>query len=111
MDPRRHHCLKYKAHVWDVAGGIRTYFEARFRYEQGLLASFDREALIRLRNDRQQYSGSEVEAQYARWCAERGRRTASETGSDPAVAPIENGSFSTCLLTHNYAVFGTVHGL
>src|SRR5262245_47845482 len=50
-----------------LRGELRVYFTARQKYENGRLDGFDREALIRLRDDRQRFSGPEFDALFGRW--------------------------------------------
>jgi hypothetical protein len=88
-----------------------AHFEARRRYESGELDDFDREKLIRLRRDREHFSGPKSEALYQRW----------KTGGDEALLEVPqreearrrriHGTFSTCLLEQNYDLFGNLTGV
>ncbi len=91
-----------------VNNDLRAYFEARCLYERGELASFDRAKLLRFRDQRDRFSGSETETQYAQWrsCHER-KATGGFTSSPEATAAL-GGSFSVCLLTHSYDLFGSL---
>ena len=81
-----------------------AYFDARDRYERGDFQSFDRAALLRLRDDRQAFSGADHEAQYERWRANREPVSKANT----TVPTTIRGTFSTCLLEQNYDLFGTL---
>jgi hypothetical protein len=85
-----------------------VYFEARHLYETRQLALFDRAKLVRLRNQRQEFSGPEIEALYERWNT-NGRVAVLES-----LAPKEppqtsrSGTFSTYVLEHSYDLFGSL---
>ncbi len=81
-----------------------AYFDARDRYERGDFESFDRAALVRLRDDRQAFSGIDHETDYANWRAHRA--PVSEVNS--AVPTTISGTFSTFFLEQNYDPFGTL---
>lgn len=85
-----------------------AYFRARYLFETGDFSSFDRVKLIRLREQRREFSSPRDEGLYARW----------RVGGEPAVRQVlapktittttVSGSFSTCLLEHNYDLFGSL---
>ncbi|HEX2453127.1 MAG TPA: hypothetical protein VHI99_05470 [Vicinamibacterales bacterium] len=87
---------------------LREYFEARQRYESGQLSTFDRAALIRLRDDRETFSGERFESLFEQWKAfsEGGHpeRSEAKTTTPSSIS----GTFSTCLLEHSYDLFGTL---
>ena len=83
------------------------YFEARALYESQRLDSFDRARLIRLRNDRERFSGPSFEALYQTW--KSGGEAAILTRSkapQPHRTSI-HATFSTRLLLQDYDVFGS----
>jgi hypothetical protein len=95
----------------DVSAHLRAYFETRFLYETGDRLAFDREKLIRLRDQRRALAARDTEALYARWRNSREHAaTALSQGETAAPAPLR-GAFSVCLLSHNYDVFGTLTAL
>ena len=87
---------------------LLEHFAARRLYEAKDLAGFDRDKLIRFRNEREQFSGAKYDAIYNRW----------KTVGDGAVLEISApetklpermcGAFSTCLLEISYDLFGTL---
>ena len=81
-----------------------AYFDARDRYERGDFQSFDRAALLRLRDDRQTFSGADHETEYVRWRANREPVSKANT----TVPTTIRGTCSTCLLEQNYDLFGTL---
>jgi hypothetical protein len=85
-----------------------VYFEMRDRYEHGDRASFDRARLIRFRDLRERFSGSDCDALFHRW---RDLRAAQQATTSPPKTTTERtipGAFSVCLLEHNYDLFGTL---
>jgi hypothetical protein len=91
-----------------VPARLRPYFETRFLYERADWASFDRDRLIRLRDQRQALSTPETETLYARWRTHR-ERAATLPAEREQVAPVPlRGAFSACLLEHNYDLFGNL---
>jgi len=83
---------------------LRDHFEARRLYEEQQFAAFDRQKLIRLRNDLAQFCGDENEAVYQQW---------KRTGSLPRPADIQphaeaRGTFSTYRLEHRYEFLGAL---
>jgi hypothetical protein len=85
-----------------------AYFEARNRYETKQWDFFDRAKLIRLREERQEFSGAKYDALYEQWKG----KGAQEMSPDPATAELVKtsswGTFSTYLLRQNYDLFGTL---
>jgi hypothetical protein len=86
------------------------YFEARHRYENKQLESFDRIKLIQLRKDREEFSGAEFETLFERWQSVGDQAVIQgltpETGTKTQI----QGTFSNCLLEYNYDLFGTLTG-
>jgi len=95
-----------------VQGGeiarLLDHFAARRLYEAKDLAGFDRDKLIRFRNEREQFSGAKYDAIYDRW--KRVGDGAVLEISAPETKPPERmcGTFSTCLLEISYDLFGTL---
>lgn len=84
------------------------HFEARRQFEGNELAAFDRAKLIRLRDERNEFSGEPFDALYERWKA-KGKAAVLQVLS-PEAAPKEQPEaiFSTHLLRHNYDLFGSL---
>lgn len=83
------------------------HFEDRERSENGLWDSFDRAKLIRLRDEREEFSGPFFDSLYDRWKAgDKDAIHAAATEKTACAEPL-NGTFSTHLLRHNYEVFGS----
>jgi hypothetical protein len=89
---------------------LLRHFEDRRLFEAGQLDSFDRAKLVRLRQERLEFSGDTCEALYKTWNA---------SGSDAFLQLLESkrtertpilGAFSTFLLEHNYELFGSFLG-
>ena len=78
------------------------HFEARLLYEKGDFSSFSREKLVRLRNERKEFSGTNYENSYAEWKAFGARAVTS--GALP-IQPTK-ATFSTYFLDQNYDFFG-----
>jgi hypothetical protein len=86
---------------------LLEYFAARRLYETKQFDGFDRDRLIRLRKDREEFSGHKYEALYEQW------KTAEDRGVLQILAPETTTpapmkcTFSTHLLEHDYDLFGT----
>jgi len=91
-------------------GRLRNYFETRHLYESGQLASFDRAKLLRLRQEREEFSNDMYEAQYSLWQSGAGSATLESLVPQPTTPPSIPGIFSTFLLEHNYELFGRFLG-
>jgi len=92
----------------DVAR-LLDHFQDRLLYEtRPLDPSFDRLKLIRLRSEREQFAGAFFASLYRQW--QTGGRQAVQAALAPerSAARHLNGSFSTCLMRHNYDLFGTL---
>jgi hypothetical protein len=87
---------------------ILEYFETRRLYETRHLASFDRARLIRLRDEKQEFSGPDVEALYERWKAAGEVTVPEDLGPTEARHDSVSGKFSTYLLEHSYDLFGNL---
>jgi hypothetical protein len=87
---------------------LLAYFDARRRYENRQLTSFDRASLIRLREARQEYSAPAYEALYRRWRSGGEEALEALLKSAGGSGPTPTGHFSTYRLEHSYAFFGTV---
>jgi hypothetical protein len=85
---------------------LLEHFEARRLYETKQFASFDRAKLIRLRNERAEFSGPKNDSLYQLW------KTAGDGSVLEVLAPERgirkpmDGRFSTYLLRHDYELFG-----
>lgn len=84
---------------------LLEHFEARFQYENGKLASFSREKLVRLRNETQEFSGPEDQGLYERW-KKSGPLALGVPIAHKAGVPTPMASFSTYVLDHQYGFFG-----
>ena len=85
---------------------ILEYFKARRLYETQQFASLDRSQLIRLRDARDEFSGTENDALYARWQVAGDDAVCEIPSPTRTVATSLRGTFSTCLLEHDYGLFG-----
>jgi hypothetical protein len=86
---------------------LTHYFALRRQYEAKDFAGFDRVKLIQLRNDQAEFSKPEHDELYELWKA--GGDIAVRQFLDPESAvPAPQVSFSTHLLEHNYAFFGSL---
>ncbi len=86
------------------------YFEVRRLYESGQLESFDRAKLLRLRQERAEFSSAKQEMAYARWKAGGPDSEPETLKPETAAQPLILGAFSTFLLEHNYDLFGNFPG-
>ena len=89
-----------------VTARLLAHFEARSLYESRQWAAFDRAKLIRLRDERHEFSGEKYETLYLHW--KRGGTTAVRTFLTPAEGPAQPpvAMFQTCHLDQNYDLFG-----
>jgi hypothetical protein len=86
---------------------LDSHFQDRQLFDARILDSFDKPKLIRLRDEREEFSGAFFDALYRSWKA--GGKDAVQAAlamNTPAAEPL-NGSLSTCLLRHTYDLFGT----
>jgi hypothetical protein len=87
---------------------LQEHFEARRLYEAKRFAEFDREKLIRLRNELAEFSGKENAALYELW------KTVGDAAfiEKPSLkVPMQSrlcGTFSSYLLEHRYDFLGTL---
>jgi hypothetical protein len=87
---------------------LEDYFDLRNRFESERRDSFDRTTLIRFRDLRERFSGAEFDAQFEEWKAS-GRANSSQPSHIESMGQTTiAGSFSTCLLEHNYDFFGNL---
>jgi len=89
---------------------LLQYFEARRLYENGQLESFDRAKLLRLRQERSEFSSEKHEVAYERWKATGPPLAREILGPGTASQHLIVGAFSTFLLEHNYDLFGNFPG-
>jgi len=89
-----------------LAKRVIEHFEARFLYEKGDLGSFSRDKLIRLRNERAEFSEPKHRGLYQCW------KTGGAQAVLHAIAPYVrvpfscNATFSTCLVEQSYEFLG-----
>jgi hypothetical protein len=89
---------------------LLQYFEARRLYESGCLESFDRAKLLRLRQERSEFSSGKHEALYAQWKSGGPGFELEIAESETVAGPLILGAFSTFLLEHDYELFGHFPG-
>lgn len=89
----------------DVAR-LDEYFRLRKLYESGQLESFDRDTLIRFRNYREEFPLPVFEALFARWTSIGDGAFQEAQGRTRPIIDPDCATFSTCLLEHNYEIFG-----
>ena len=89
-------------------GRMLTHFEARSRFDAQQWSTFDRDKLIRLRNERREFSGDQHEALYRLW--KTGGSQAVDTVLTATLAPRtpSEGSFAAYGVEHTYDFFGTL---
>jgi len=87
---------------------LQAFFEARWLFERGDLATFDRAKLIWFRDLRTQLAGPEIDAQFELWRRRRESTFTPESEPKSGANPTLSGSFSTSVLENNYDVFGTL---
>lgn len=89
---------------------LLQYFETRRLYESGRLESFDRAKLLRLRQERSEFSSEKHEALYAHWKSGEPGSDLEIVGSETIARPLILGAFSTFRLEHDYELFGHFPG-
>ena len=94
-DPQRRHVKR-----------LLEYFKARHLYETQQWASLDRSQLTRLRDARDEFSSQETDALYACWQMAGHEAICEIPTPKRAVTGSLRGTFSTCLLAHDYGLFG-----
>lgn len=85
---------------------MRAHFELRCLYELQQWEAFDRAKLIRLRDERQEFSGSHWDVLYAQWRGGGEAAVESWLARNKREAGPADRMFSTCLLKQNYDIFG-----
>jgi hypothetical protein len=85
-----------------------AYFEARHRYETQQWEFFDRAKLIRLREERQEFSGPKVDDLYEQWKVKGAPVMSPDLAAPEPVQTGGRGTFSTYLLRQNYDLFGSL---
>ncbi len=85
-----------------------NHFVSRRAYENQHFSSFDRAALIRLRDDAEEFSGPPNEALFERWKSGGDRAILDVVAPDAKAPQPAEGIFSTCLLEHSYDIFGSL---
>lgn len=84
------------------------HFEARSLYDSGCLESFDRAKLVRLRDEREEYSGAEFSALYERWKLHGEHGVLEVLAPECAVDKRSATTFSTYLIKEHYDLFGSL---
>jgi hypothetical protein len=84
-----------------------NHFQDRQLYDARKLDSFDRLKLIRLRDEREEFSGAFFESLYRTWEAGGQEAVQASLALKTSAAEPLHGSLSTCLLRHTYDLFGT----
>ena len=87
--------------------GLLVHFEDRQMYESGDLESFDRGRLIRLRDEKRAYSGRLFDDLYSLWQTDGRGAVVRAMVASQSISSANDARFSTCILRHNYDVFGT----
>jgi hypothetical protein len=95
----------------EKAAHLAAYFRLRRSYEAKEFASLDRAQLIQLRNSREEFSGSEIDALYARWTIEGDAVLPMNRQLQPPALRKRNGRFSTYLLPYSYEFFEQISTL
>jgi len=87
---------------------LLDYFETRQQYEARDFSRFDTARLIRYREEKKQFAGEEYESLYTQWQAGGTAAVLAVLHPGKALkeAPVER--FSTCVLSHDYDLFGTL---
>jgi hypothetical protein len=86
---------------------LAEYFARERLWETAQLDSFGKAEMIQLRNEREEFSGPFYRALYARWKALGDLAFQDAFGDRRPVIDPSRARFSTCLLPHNYDVFGS----
>ncbi|OLD54496.1 MAG: hypothetical protein AUI64_04810 [Acidobacteria bacterium 13_1_40CM_2_64_6] len=89
-----------------LAKRVIEHFEARFLYEKGDLGSFSRDKLIRLRNERVEFSEPKHQALYERWKAAGTPAVLHVMAPNVRLPLSPNATFSTCLVEQSYEFLG-----
>jgi hypothetical protein len=87
---------------------LLEHFEARRLHEGEKWETFDRAKLIRLRDDRQEFSGEKYEALYRLWKASGDSAVKAVLNAKPKSATPARWMFLTCELKENYDLFGHI---
>jgi hypothetical protein len=90
---------------------LAAYFRLRRSYEAKQFASLDRAQLIQLRNGREEFSGAEIDALYARWTIEGDAVFPVNNQLQPPEPRRRNGRFSTYHLPYSYEFFEQISSL
>jgi|SRR5579872_17403 len=85
---------------------LAEYFAREHLWETGQLDSFGKAELIQLRNDREEFSGPFYKALRSRWNAIGDQALQYLFHHRRPVIDPSRACFATCLLPHNYDVFG-----
>lgn len=93
-----------------TAERLLEHFEQRRAYDAGRFQLFDRAGLIRLRNERLEFSGRFFDRLWRRWKT-GGEASVREALAAEGPAPdLSRSGFSRYLLKHSYEVFSRFHG-
>jgi hypothetical protein len=87
-----------------------AHFKDRRLFEAKQFAGFDRDRLLRLRQDRDEFTGDENEALYKKWQVAGDQGILQILTPNTAPPTPSKCAFSTYLLEHDYDLFGTLTG-
>jgi hypothetical protein len=90
---------------------LLDHFEARRLYDAKAFSSFDRARLIRMRNERQEFSSPEYDALYELWQRRGSSAVSEKLVPKQSPTPALCGTFSSVVLEHSYDFFGYGGGL
>jgi hypothetical protein len=83
------------------------HFEDCLLYERDQLSSFDRARLIRLRDEREEFSARRFQVLYNNWKTSGEAGVRAELAKQAPLVDASRATFSTYLLSHNYEIFGS----
>ncbi len=86
---------------------LAEYFASRNLWETAHFGSFGKPEIIKLRNERDEFSGPFYETLYGRWKALGDQAFQEAFGDRRPTIDSSRARFSTCLLPHSYDVFGS----
>ena len=86
---------------------LGNHFQDRQLFDARKLDSFDKPKLIRLRDEREEFSGAFFDSLYQSWEAGGEDALRAALARKTSITEPLNGSLSTCLLRHTYDLFGT----
>jgi hypothetical protein len=87
---------------------LATYFQRRRRYENQDFSDFDTSTLIQLREERKRFAGEPYETLYTQWKAGSLAALNDTACTGGICGERVQRQFSTCILEHDYDLFGTL---